>query len=382
MELRRTFEVLERVGEGIDAGLAVIGKDYRVIWANKRLMDLGVLPNKKCHQTFNRSEMVCVDCGAKKIFQQDIALDVHEFETVNSKGETTWIELRVTPLKDKNGKVEAALGLAVPITERKKAEQELKEKELKYYNIFNTSAVGMFRTRLDGSEIVDFNDKYLEIFGLVREEMRGLRSVMFWADPLERHRMVCLLQANGYVQDFECKLISKQHEIKTCLTSVKLYREQGILEGSIIDITEHKQAEAALLSSEEKFRKAFTTGSDAFVITTLNDSLIVEYNDAFLKMFGYSKEEVTGKRALELDIWADPSERKMISLILKSEEKVNNKESLYRRKNGEIFPALYSAALMSINDEQLVLITARDISNTKEDRICVKRKREEVPFSF
>ncbi len=41
-ELRRTFSVLERVGEGIDAGLAVIGKDYRVIWANKRLKDLGV----------------------------------------------------------------------------------------------------------------------------------------------------------------------------------------------------------------------------------------------------------------------------------------------------------------------------------------------------
>ena len=179
MELRRTFEVLEKGAEGIDAGLAVIGKDYRVIWANKRLMDLGVLPNKKCHQTFNRSEMVCVDCGAKKIFQQDIALDVHEFEKENTKGETTWIELRVTPLKDKNGKIEVPK-IAVPITERKKAEQELKEKELKYYNIFNTSAVGMFRTRLDGSEIVDFNDKYLEIFGLVREEMQGLRSVMFW----------------------------------------------------------------------------------------------------------------------------------------------------------------------------------------------------------
>ena len=73
-----------------------------------------------------------------------------------------------------------------------------------------------------------------------------------------------------------------------------------------MDITERKHAEAALLKSEEKFRKAFTTGTDAFVITTLNDSLIVEYNDAFLEMFGYSKEEVTGKLALELDIWADP----------------------------------------------------------------------------
>ena len=51
-KLSGTLEVLERVGEGLDAGLAVIDKDYRVIWANKHLMDLGVSPKKNCYQTF------------------------------------------------------------------------------------------------------------------------------------------------------------------------------------------------------------------------------------------------------------------------------------------------------------------------------------------
>ena len=112
----------------------------------------------------------------KKVFEKNVPLDIHEYKTANSKGETVWIELRVTPLKDKNGVTISALELAVPITERKKAEKELLKSESKYRNIFNNSGIGMFRSKLDGSEILDFNEKYLSIFGLTREEMQGKHS--------------------------------------------------------------------------------------------------------------------------------------------------------------------------------------------------------------
>ena len=290
-KLRGTFEVLERVGESLDAGLAVIGKDYRVVWANKPLMNLGVKPNKKCFQTFNHLETTCPDCGVKKIFEQNATVDVHEFKTINSKGETTWIELRVTPLKDKNGNVSAALELAVPITERKKAEQELQTKESKYHDIFNNSEVGMFRTRLDGSEVFDFNDKFLNILGLTHEEIKGRPSVSFWADPLERQEMVRLLKANGQVKNFECNLLNKRSEIIQCLTSVKLYPEQDILEGSIIDITELKKAEFALALSEKTFR-AYLESSPISVFVADNEGKYEYVNDSACKMLGYSREEL------------------------------------------------------------------------------------------
>ena len=130
-KLRGTIEVLDRIGDSVDAGLAVIGKDYRVVWANRQLMGLGVTPNKRCHQVFNRSETMCPDCGVIKIFEENVPLDVHEYKTVNAQGNTIWLELRVTPLKDKDGNVTAALELAVPITERKKAEEHRKSLERK-----------------------------------------------------------------------------------------------------------------------------------------------------------------------------------------------------------------------------------------------------------
>ena len=125
-EFSQKYQALERVGESIGAGLAIIRKDYEVFWANSTLRNLGVARNKKCYQTFNWLDTVCPDCGVKKVFEQNVPLDIHEYRSVGSQGEVTWVELRVTPLKDENGDVTSALELAVPITERKKTENVLK----------------------------------------------------------------------------------------------------------------------------------------------------------------------------------------------------------------------------------------------------------------
>ncbi len=74
-----------------------------------------------------------------------------------------------TPLK--------IIGIMRDITLRKKAEEALIENEAKYRNLFNNSEVGMFRTRLDGSEILEFNEKYLKILNYTREEVTGKFSV-------------------------------------------------------------------------------------------------------------------------------------------------------------------------------------------------------------
>jgi PAS domain S-box-containing protein len=298
LELKQYNEILERVGEGIDAGLAVINRDYRVIWANKRLRDLGITSNKKCYETHNTLGIVCPDCGVEKIFEQNVSLDVHEYKTVSAQGETIWVELRVTPLKDKNGQVIAALELAVPITERKKAEQELQAKESKYRDIFNNSEVGMFRTRLDGSETFDFNDKYLSILGLTREEIKSRLSVSFWADPLERQEMVRLLKANGQVKDFECKLLNKRHEIIQCLTSVKLYTEQDILEGSILDITEHKKMAESLERDQQELNRIIDS-SPIIIFYKDKEGKFIRVNQAFAQALEIPKEKFLGKTVFD-----------------------------------------------------------------------------------
>jgi PAS domain S-box-containing protein len=139
------------------------------------------------------------------------------------------------------------------ISERKRAETALEESEKKFHNLFNNAQVGIFRTKVDGSEILDMNDKFLEIFGWSREEMVNLPSVILWADPREREESVHLLETEGRVTDFECRMMTKQGEVKHCLASLRIYPEEGNLEGSIIDITERKRAEELIrVSLKEK----------------------------------------------------------------------------------------------------------------------------------
>ncbi len=79
----------------------------------------------------------------------------------------------------------------------------------------------------------------------------------------------------------------------------------------IRDISERKPAGQALRESEEKFRKAFMTGLDAFYIATL-DGLILECNAEWEKLFGYSKEEAIGRTSLELNLYANPADRTIL----------------------------------------------------------------------
>jgi PAS domain S-box-containing protein len=79
-----------------------------------------------------------------------------------------------------------------------------------------------------------------------------------------------------------------------------------LLMGSMWKLLERKQAETILRENEEKFRSAFMTGMDAFYLATLEDGLILEINDNFEDVFGYTREEVIGKTSIQLELYNNP----------------------------------------------------------------------------
>ena len=142
------------------------------------------------------------------------------------------------------------------------------------------------------------------------------------------------------------------------------------------DVSENKKAERALAESEQKFRKVFSIGHDAFLISTLKESTVIDINERFAEMFGYTMDEVIGKSAIELGIWAKLSDRERIANQLKSQGKIENLEISCRRKSGESFPILLSVSLMQANNQQLVLSTVRDLSIAKHTEDALKESEE------
>ncbi len=167
------------------------------------------------------------------------------------------------------------------------AYHKVKESEEKYHNLFENAEVGMYRTMFDGSQILDMNEKFLKIFGYTREEMVDKPSIIHWAVKEERNKMLKLLEAEDKVTDFECEMLSKRGEIRTCITSLKLYRSEGILEGSILDITERKRAEEELSYERYLLHTLMDNLPDAIYFKD-TDSRFIRINKALSERFGLS----------------------------------------------------------------------------------------------
>jgi PAS domain S-box-containing protein/putative nucleotidyltransferase with HDIG domain len=178
-------------------------------------------------------------------------------ESVHRRKDGTQFPVEITSTYVSYAGKEYNCGFARDISERRATEAALRESEEKYRSLFDDAEVGMFRTRLDGSEMLDVNARFLEILGYAREEMLGGPSLMHWAEPEERAEMLRRLEATGRVSDLECHLLDKRGAVRTCLTSLSLERESGILEGSLADMTERRQAEDALRESEARYRSLF-----------------------------------------------------------------------------------------------------------------------------
>ena len=126
--LKLERDKLEAATENIGAGLGIISKDYRILWVNRYLEQYNPsCEGKKCFSTFNNLTSICPDCGVRKVFEEGVSLDRHEYAFIGIHGNPMWAELIVTPLKDKDGNIIAALELSVDITEKKLLQKKLRE---------------------------------------------------------------------------------------------------------------------------------------------------------------------------------------------------------------------------------------------------------------
>jgi PAS domain S-box-containing protein len=126
------------------------------------------------------------------------------------------------------------------------------------------------------------------------------------------------------------------------------------------------EAERVLSESEALFRASFQLSPDAVVISTLNDSTILGVSDAFVECLGYSRDEVIGKSALDLELWVDPGKRTELVDLIRQEGAVRNMETCFRAKDNTVIPGLASFTTIKFDNTPCLLTTVKDMSELKE----------------
>jgi two-component system cell cycle sensor histidine kinase/response regulator CckA len=128
--LRVERDTLDRITRSVGAGLAVISRDYRTIWANEVLKKMfGDVEGQPCHKVYNNAYAVCPGCGVKEVFENGKEESLHEQTGRDRQGNVVYSQIIATPIRDAKGNVTAALELVIPITERKRAEEERRKLE-------------------------------------------------------------------------------------------------------------------------------------------------------------------------------------------------------------------------------------------------------------
>ncbi len=127
-----------------------------------------------------------------------------------------------------------------------------------------------------------------------------------------------------------------------------------------------KQADEDLRASEERFSTAFKYSPIASAIFRSSDEVIVDVNEVFIKIMGYSYQEIIGKTTFELETYVNPADREKIIDTLKKEGKVDSYEFQFKSKNGEIRDALAAVTFITLNNVEHYLTYFIDITERKK----------------
>ena len=119
-------------------------------------------------------------------------------------------------------------------------------------------------------------------------------------------------------------------------------------------------------AKKEKLQLIFNTSIDAQLITQLEDGLIVDANDEFTILSGYTKEEVIGNYTKDRILWANPGDRELFKAEIRDHQDCRNMEFTFKRKDGTSFTGIISGRILEINASVHIISVIRDITKRKE----------------
>ncbi|WP_175794354.1 helix-turn-helix transcriptional regulator [Burkholderia ambifaria] len=367
---------LYQIIAGLTEGVILIEPDQRIVWANEAALAMhGVteLDALGADVTEYRERFRLRYRNNKPVgdghYPMDRVIAGEEFSDVTVEVESaadenvSWVHrIRSLVLTNAAGEPDCLALVLHDATEWASAEE-------RFELTFNANPAPAVICRLDDLRYVKVNQGFLDMTGHARDDVLG-RSVyeVDVLDQAERRELAIERLGEGAtIPQMEAVLKRADGGTKAVVVAgqpIDMNGEACML-FTFMDLEPRKQAELALRQSEECFAKAFRMAPVATAIVTADRFELLDVNDAFVAMAGHVRDDLLGKSADEIGLWAERGARQRIDGALARDGNVRNADVQIRTGDGDVRDCVVSAEPVAIHGQDCLLIALLDISDRK-----------------
>ena len=290
--LRESEEKFRTLVENMSDFVFQIDSDSRVIALNKAAKEIigdktenGI--GKRISEIFPNNISKEYENGLQKVFEMSKPLVADSILKINNS--KLFINTKLTPILDETGRVKSVIGVSRDITERKQAEEALRESEEKYRAIFEATGTA---TLIVGEDtiIINANKECECVTGYPTFELIGKS----WTNFVDKEDLLTMLSHHkarrkdqeSTPKKYEVRLINSKGETRNTILSVEMIPGSNRSIVSMIDISKRKKAENLRIKSEERYR-SLVNNLPVGVFRSTPQGIVLSANPAMAEIYGY-----------------------------------------------------------------------------------------------
>lgn len=248
-----------------------------------------------------------------------------------------------------------------------------------YASLFEDNLAAVYVCTQEGS-LLDCNSAFLKMYGFSSKAEAQASSIFeLCANQTARERFVAELETAGVVLDFECQQYRNDGLLFWALirATCRSRGRERVIQATLIDITERKEAELAIRNSEERFATIFHDSPIGCAILSL-DGEFLDVNQALSRMLKRPIEDIIGKTGLDLGFWRTPQDRQVFYKQLRAEGSIQNLNIEFQDAEGRQHCGLYFATIIRIGTRECILGMQSDQTEQRElEAQCLQAQRME-----
>ncbi|MBF0423112.1 MAG: PAS domain S-box protein, partial [Magnetococcales bacterium] len=348
--------------------------------AGEELLGLGreKLIGQDGYDLFPKDQVDFITEIDRQVLASSEVLDIPE-ERIETPLGTRILHTRKVALRDEQGNSTFLLGVSEDITQRKRAEENLRSANDRLELATRTAAIGIWEWEFEGNTLT-WDGRMDEIYQVPAEVKEGGLSYDFWRarchpediERTERELTAAIQGERSFDSEFRILLPdgTVRHIQAAAVVERGLEGRPRRMVGINNDLTAARRADAALRESEERHQKLFQDSPDAYLIMELDGGRISDCNHATEILLRGSRDRILDRTQDQLSPEFQPNGRSSKAAagekIAESLRQGGHRfEWVYRRLDGEDFWADVTISVVSMGNRQILLVAWRDISERK-----------------